>query len=106
MIGTELQRNIHQDQYSIDLTNPANDISILGSGSRTGVYVQDEWHITGALSAISGLRFDRDQIKTWKGDQTTWKASPRVGLDLDGCASDNAESPVWPRLSRPERFRA
>lgn len=81
MVGTELQRNVHQDQYSLDLTHSTNDISILGSGYRAGVYVQDEWRITEVLSAISGLRFDRDQINTWKGDQiSTWKASPRIGL--------------------------
>ena len=81
MVGTELQRNVHQDQYSLDLTHSTNDISILGSGYRAGVYVQDEWRITEVLSAISGLRLDRDQINTWEGDQiNTWKASPRIGL--------------------------
>jgi len=81
MVGTELQRNVHQDQYSYDLTHPTNDISIPGSGYRAGVYVQDEWRITKDLTAISGLRFDRNQVNTWEGDQiTTWKASPRIGL--------------------------
>ncbi len=81
MVGTEIQRNLNQDQYSFDLSQPANNISIPGSGYRAGIYVQDEWRITEALSAISGLRFDRDQINTWRGDQiTTGKASPRIGL--------------------------
>jgi outer membrane receptor protein involved in Fe transport len=80
MVGTELQRNVQQDQYSIDFTHPTNDISIPGSGFRAGVYVQDEWRITKDLTAISGLRFDRIQNNAWEGDQITWKASPRIGL--------------------------
>ena len=73
MFGTELQRNLHQDQYNQDLTHPGNDIRIPGSGYRAGVYAQDEWRVTERLSATTGLRLDRSGIDAWK-------TSPRVGL--------------------------
>jgi outer membrane receptor protein involved in Fe transport len=73
MFGTELQNNLKQDQYNLNLNHPENNISIRNKSYRTGVYVQDEWRIASTLTATLGLRFDRDKV-------SDWQASPRAAL--------------------------
>jgi iron complex outermembrane receptor protein len=73
MLGFEYQDNRRQDQLVYDLTAPANDLAIQKSGSRSGLYLQDEWNLGKSLKATLGLRADRD-------DATGNKASPRAAL--------------------------
>lgn len=73
MLGIETQDNSKIEQHILDLANPANDISITGSGSRTGLYAQDEWRLAETLSATLGLRIDHDSRS---GSRT----SPRAGV--------------------------
>lgn len=73
MFGMEYQANTRQDQSYEDLTNPAHSAFILGSGSRTGLYAQDEWTLGHALAATLGVRFDHNNA-------TGNVVNPRVGL--------------------------
>lgn len=73
MLGFEGQQNYRNDQSVLDLTNPATDRVIRGSGSRVGLYAQDEWRVTGTLSATLGVRFDHNSA-------TGSSSSPRAGL--------------------------
>ncbi|MFZ4623044.1 MAG: TonB-dependent receptor plug domain-containing protein, partial [Rhodoferax sp.] len=73
MLGFEAQDNLRTDQAVLDVANPANDIHLPGSGYRVGVYGQDEWRISDALSATLGLRID-------KNDATGSQTSPRAAL--------------------------
>ncbi len=73
MLGLEAQDIPHQDQFILDLANPANNVAIPGSGYRVGLYAQDEWRIGETLSATLGLRADRN-------DATGSKLSPRAAL--------------------------
>lgn len=73
MVGMEVQQNTHADQFSLDLTDPANNIVIPGSSLRYGIYAQDEWRISDTLTSTLGLRVDRDYI-------IGTRLSPRIGL--------------------------
>lgn len=73
MLGLEAQKNVRVSQATLDLTDPANDVRIAGSGHRVGLYLQDEWRIGPTLSATLGLRVDRNPAT---GTQT----SPRAAL--------------------------
>jgi iron complex outermembrane receptor protein len=73
MLGIEAQDNVRIDQAALDLANPANDIRVRNSGYRIGLYGQDEWHISEALTATLGLRIDRN-------DATGTHLSPRAAL--------------------------
>ena len=73
MVGLEAQQNVRQDQYILDTATPANDISILRSGYRVGLYAQDEWRVADTLTATLGLRVDRNNV-------TGTKSSPRAAL--------------------------
>lgn len=73
MLGVEAQVETRRDQRFLDLTTPANDLLVSGDARRTGLYVQDEWHFTAAMSATLGLRADHN-------DSTGTHLSPRAGL--------------------------
>lgn len=73
MLGLELQDNSRIDQISDDLTTPAVDVAVLGSGWRAGLYVQDEWRFGAAWSTTLGLRVDRNDV-------TGTDVSPRAAL--------------------------
>ncbi|MDP1900997.1 MAG: TonB-dependent receptor [Rubrivivax sp.] len=73
MLGLELQDNLRHDQSVNDLAAPANSFVIPGSGYRAGLFLQDEWGVTDALTATLGLRLDRNNV-------TGNKASPRAAL--------------------------
>lgn len=75
MVGFEYQDITRSDQTNINTTDP-NDIynvNIPGKGWRMGVYVQDEWALTGRLSTTLGLRADRNSV-------TGTALSPRAAL--------------------------
>lgn len=73
MLGLEAQENTRQDQASLDLAAPANNIFVAGTGYRLGLYAQDEWHIAPSLVATLGARVDRNNV-------TGSKLSPRAAL--------------------------
>ncbi|MFD0738489.1 TonB-dependent receptor plug domain-containing protein [Lysobacter koreensis] len=73
LLGAEVQENVRQDQFSKDRSDPANDLAILRSGYRVGLYGQDEWRITGTLMATLGVRLDRNNV-------TGTDVSPRLAL--------------------------
>ena len=73
MLGLEAQENVRTNQAALDLVNPANDVRVSGSGSRVGLYAQDEWQVTSTLGATLGLRVDRN-------DATGTRTSPRAAL--------------------------
>jgi iron complex outermembrane receptor protein len=73
MLGIEAQDNLRTDQAALDLSNPANDVRVAGSGYRIGLYLQDEWRITPVLIATLGLRADRNKA-------TGTSTSPRAAL--------------------------
>jgi iron complex outermembrane receptor protein len=73
MLGLEAQDNLRNGQSVLDLATPANDLHIPGSGTRVGLYAQDEWRLADALTATLGLRLDRSS-----GNSTN--ASPRAAL--------------------------
>lgn len=83
MAGLELQRNAVIRQEIRDLDNPVNDIVIAGSGSRSGVYLQDEWRFAAGWLATLGVRVDRN---TATGSNTSpraaliWQAGPGTTL--------------------------
>jgi len=73
MLGAEYHANTRQDQVFEDRTDPALNVSIPNSSSRTGLYAQDEWTLGRALTATLGVRLDRHRALG-----STW--SPRAGL--------------------------
>jgi iron complex outermembrane receptor protein len=73
MLGLELQNNTVIRQAIRDVATPANDIVISGSGSRAGLYAQDEWRFAEGWIATLGVRVDHD-------DTTGTKTSPRAAL--------------------------
>lgn len=79
MAGLEVQDNSRRDQTNEDLSDPAYNVVIPGSGWRLGVYAQDEWAMGETLTATLGLRFDRNDVT---GNDLSpraaliWKASP------------------------------
>jgi outer membrane receptor for ferrienterochelin and colicin len=73
MLGLEYQDNPHVRQSVTHPADPASDFVVVGSGQRTGVYVQDEWRVSDAVTATLGLRVDRNNVT---GNQ----ASPRAAL--------------------------
>ncbi len=79
MLGLEYQDNPQVKQSVMYPADPSGDFVVLGSGQRTGIYVQDEWQVTDALTATLGLRLDRNNIT---GTQTSpraaliWQAAP------------------------------
>ena len=62
MVGLEVQDNVRYDQLIEDIANPANNLTIPGSGYRAGIYAQDEWRIADLLTATLGLRADRNNV--------------------------------------------
>ncbi len=73
MLGLDLQRHPSQDQSAQYLPDPSYDLFYLTKGWRTGVYAQDEWTLSEALTATLGLRADRNNVN---GTQL----SPRAAL--------------------------
>lgn len=62
MLGLEVQDNSRVDQTSDELPTPGVETVVLGNGWRAGLYLQDEWRISDAWSAIVGLRLDRNDV--------------------------------------------
>lgn len=73
MLGIETQEAPRLTQVIPVSGNPADDVVIRSPGYRLGVYGQDEWRISGGLTATLGLRVDRN-------DMTGTHASPRTAL--------------------------
>ena len=75
MVGVEGQDApvIDQSLHGYGFVNPASDFLIQSPRYRIGVYVQDEWRITGRFSATLGLREDHNDV-------TDSTASPRAAL--------------------------
>ncbi len=81
MAGIEAQDNRRTDQAALDLVNPLNDIRILKSGYRVGLYAQDEWRFADALTATFGLRIDRNNATGTHSSPRAaliWQASPQT----------------------------
>jgi outer membrane receptor protein involved in Fe transport len=83
MLGLELQDNTVMRQAIRDVETPANDIVISGTGSRSGLYAQDEWRFAESWIATLGLRVDHNNTT---GTQTSpraaliWQAAPATTL--------------------------
>src|SRR5690606_13319070 len=73
MLGIEGQESPRSEQVIPVSSDPADNLLISSPGHRFGVYAQDEWQISGRLTATLGLRFDHN-------DATGSAASPRTGL--------------------------
>ena len=79
MRGLEWQDNFRVSQRSFGLDGSGKDISISSPGTRTGIYVQDEWRIAETLTATLGMRFDHNSTT---GNRTSpraaliWQAAP------------------------------
>jgi len=83
MLGVEAQRNYRIEQIEDDLTLPGQETSLRGSNYRAGVYVQDEWRITEALTATLGLRLDhveRDGNALSPRLALVWRSTPDTTL--------------------------
>jgi iron complex outermembrane receptor protein len=84
MIGLELQDNPRQDQVSI-LADPADNLYLLASGWRAGLYAQDEWRLSDTLVATLGLRADRNSVNGTRLSPRAaliWQATPASNLKL------------------------
>jgi iron complex outermembrane receptor protein len=73
MFGFEYQNHPRVRQAVTHPDDPASDFVVVGSGQRSGVYVQDEWRMADTLTATLGLRIDRNNV-------TGTQNSPRVAL--------------------------
>jgi outer membrane receptor protein involved in Fe transport len=85
MLGLEAQDNARQDQTGMYLDDPLSpdNVSILGSGWRAGMYAQDEWTFSESLSSTLGLRVDRDNVTGTSLSPRAaliWKATPETTL--------------------------
>lgn len=83
MAGFEYQNNTSITQTFQNFDNPDENTRIKSSVMRLGVYLQDEWRITGTLSATVGLRYDHNH---WIGSRLSprgaliWQATPKITL--------------------------
>ncbi|MDV6348496.1 TonB-dependent receptor [Nitrosomonas sp. Is35] len=81
MAGFEYQNNTSITQTFQNFDNPDENFRIKSSVMRLGVYLQDEWRITGTLSATVGLRYDHNH---WIGSRLSprgaliWQATPKA----------------------------
>jgi outer membrane receptor protein involved in Fe transport len=78
MLGLELQDSPRQDQASY-LADPADNLYLLASGWRAGLYAQDEWRLSDTLVATLGLRADRNNVGGTRLSPRAaliWQASP------------------------------
>ncbi len=78
MLGLELQDSPRQDQVSY-LSDPADNLYLLASGWRAGLYAQDEWRLSDTLVATLGLRADRNNVGGTRLSPRAaliWQASP------------------------------
>ncbi|MDG4475628.1 TonB-dependent receptor plug domain-containing protein [Thiovibrio frasassiensis] len=73
MLGMEGQNNSRIDQTNDDLTTPGMETQINGSGTRFGIYTQDEWRLSDTWSTTLGVRVDRN-------NNTDTLFSPRAAL--------------------------
>jgi len=73
MAGVELTENSLVRQQIVDVAAPANDLTINGSSTRAGLYLQDEWRIAPTVSATLGMRVDHHS-------RSGTRASPRAAL--------------------------
>ena len=85
MLGLEAQDNTRLDQSIIDVADPANNVMIAKTGYRWGVFVQDEWRLTGTLTATLGLRADRSST-------TGNTISPRAALIWQATAATSLKA--------------
>ncbi len=85
MLGLELQDNPRQDQVS-EGSDLANNLYLLTSGWRAGIYAQDEWRISDTLVATLGLRADRNNLSgmTCLTPRVAliWKSAPNSSFKL------------------------
>ena len=85
MVGVEAMRTSRLEQTALDVEQPANDVVIIGSRRRTGLYVQDEWQLGKALSATLGMRVDRNNV-------TGTTTSPRAALIWQAAESSTVKA--------------
>ncbi len=78
MLGVEAQDNYYIKQAVIDFAESAYDYALRESGYQAGLYGQDEWRMSNALTATLGLRVDHDDTSVTDAKQTY--LSPRVAL--------------------------
>jgi outer membrane receptor protein involved in Fe transport len=83
-VGIDLQRDLDRDQLNFDVDPEAIYLDSRRTGTRVGVFAEDEFAFTPNLLLNAGLRFDRDSesgsdlsprlalIK--RGERTTYKA--------------------------------
>lgn len=84
MLGLELQDSPRQDQVSY-LSDPADNLYLLASGWRAGLYAQDEWRLSDTLVATLGLRADRNNVGGTRLSPRAaliWQASPESTAKL------------------------
>lgn len=78
MLGLELQDSPRQDQTSV-LSDPADNLYLLTSGWRAGLYAQDQWRLADTLVATLGLRADRNNVNGTRLSPRAaliWQATP------------------------------
>jgi iron complex outermembrane receptor protein len=75
MVGLEYQDNLRQKMGGVNEIQPNDptNYSIVKSGYRVGMYMQDEWALLDNLSSTLGIRLDNNNI-------TGTDISPRAGL--------------------------
>ena len=87
MAGVDYQRNQRLTQSVHDYADPNSDDNWHDrrEGYRAGVYVQDAWHLSDAVSTTFGLRADHNKITGTKLSPRLaliWKASTQTTLKL------------------------
>ncbi|PKO34341.1 MAG: TonB-dependent receptor [Betaproteobacteria bacterium HGW-Betaproteobacteria-7] len=84
-IGLEVQHNSRIEQSNDDRSTPGLDLRISDSGSRTGLYVQDEWRFADDWTAVLGLRVDRGSLAPTRASPRAaliWQASPQTAFKV------------------------
>ena len=87
MVGVEYQRDQRLTQEILDYAKHNSDYNWIDrrDGARTGIHVQDEWHLSDALSTTVGLRADHNELTGTKLSPRLaliWKASAQTALKL------------------------
>lgn len=97
LFGLEMQDNARVDQQMLDIANQANNSRINNSASRLGVFAQDDWKLTGSLTAILGLRVDANS-------EASTKASPRAGLIWQASSGTTVKALAGRAYRNPNAF--
>jgi outer membrane receptor protein involved in Fe transport len=98
VVGIEAQSNSHIEQGYDDLSTPEQDVLIAETGHRLGIYLQDQWQFSASMSAVVGVRADKNSMAS----RTHY--SPRAALIWNNGGTTTARAMYGQAFRAPNAF--